>query len=402
MKAVNQCRVPVRSRKLRRGAIAVFALIFMAVLLIFLAFSVDVGHISQAEAELQSTTDAAARSGARALYKSPSAARNAAIDMAARNTVSNDTIVLTAQDVEIGMWDDAAATFTVLTGANESQGNAVRVTCRHVLLLYFARLFGNFSLDLDTTAIAKMEPKICGGFIGIDNVDVGSVVDSYKSSAGSYASQTPGDNGDVCSNGSIDVSGGAIHGDARPGIGYGVRLLGSGHVTGDITPHLPYTYPAIDIGDADIVNDNNLLASRYVKNGGLSISSSESTSFPGGVLYLNYMSVNGEFRITGPTTIYVEQYVDIAGQGILNDTFIPSNLKIYILNPNSKQSKVSGNGSFYGVIYAPYTNLKLTGNGAFYGSAVAKTLIADGSGGTHFDEDITLFHDKMVKPRLVQ
>ena len=402
MKAVNQCQVPVRSRRLRRGAIAIFALIFMAVLLIFLAFSVDVGHISKAQAELQNTTDAACRSGARSLYKTPSAARNAAIDMAARNTVSNDTIVLTAQDVEIGMWDDAAATFTVLTGATESQGNAVRVTCRNTLPLYFARLFGNLSMDLETTAVAKMEPKLCGGFIGIDNVNVGSVVDSYRSSAGSYASQTPGENGDVCSNGSINVSQSTIHGDARPGIGQGVHVSGAGHVTGDITPHPAYPYPAIDFGDADIVNDNNLLKSQYLKNGGLSISSSKSTSFSGGVLYLTYISINGEFRITGPTTIYVEQYVEIAGQGILNDTFIPSNLRIYILNPDNKQSKVSGNGSFYGVIYAPYTDLKLTGNGAFYGSAVAKTLIADGSGGTHFDEDITPFHDKMVKPKLVQ
>ena len=136
------------------------------------------------------------------------------------------------------------------------------------------------------------------------------------------------------------------------------------------------------------------------------MSSSDMTTFPGGVLFLNYLSVNGEFRITGPTTIYVEDYVEISGQGVLNDTFIPSNLKIYILNPSNKQSKVSGNGAFYGVLYGPNTDLKIVGNGQFYGAAVAKILRLGDPGSesasAHYDESITPFHEDLVTPKIVQ
>ncbi len=391
----------------RQGSIFVVTVLVMVILVCFMAFALDIGHISNATAELQNAADAAARAGARGLYKGPDEARAAAVEYAARNSMASESVTISARDVEIGIWDAENALFTLTT--DMSLANAVRVTCRGSLGLYFARTFGNVNKDLEVRAVAQMTPKICGGFVGIDEAYLGSLSNSYSSGVGSYSSQTPGNEGDICSNGSVRVANGRLKGDARPGDGQGVNVSGQGHISGEIEEHPPIKYPPIEPGDASFNNDNNLLDPEYVKNNAsfdaVSISSNKSTSFPGGILYLSYLEVNGEFRITGPTKIYVTDRLAISGQGIVNDTFIPSNLKIYVLNELGKESKVSGNGDFYGVIYAPTADLKITGGGNFFGAAVAWDLEISTNGqgtGVHFDENLMPFHDKLVKPKLVQ
>jgi Flp pilus assembly protein TadG len=404
-----------KKRHKRRGTILVVAVLFLAIAFAFLAFASDTGRMTTTLAELQNAADAAATAGARALAESPAQARVAANNLASANFAARDSVTLVAdQDIDIGTWNEDTATFTVLTGADEEDGDAVRVICRRTaargnpLDLHFGNFVGMDNADLEVFAVARLTPKICGAFIGIDFADVNSYTDSYKSSNGSYFSQAKGDEGDVCSDGPISISNGTVNGDASPGIGYDVTLSGQGSVTGSTRTHAPRDYPPIDIGDADTNNENHLIAAEYWKSdGGLSLSSSDSVTFPGGILYIETgLSINGELRLAGPTTIYIRQDMQIAGIGIVNGSQIPSDLKIYMLGEGSAPvARVSGSGDFYGIVYAPNSSLRIMGGAHYFGSAIGRELIVStNSAGTgiHYDESIEQVHEDLVTAKLVQ
>ena len=131
MNRQNRLTGDVRRCHNRRGSIVVISCFFLVIAFAFLAFVVDIGRIVTARAELQNAADAAAMSAARDLRLGPSAARIAAVNLAALNNAAGVSVSVDGTlDVEIGDWDEDAATFTVLTGSDENQGNAVRVRCQ--------------------------------------------------------------------------------------------------------------------------------------------------------------------------------------------------------------------------------------------------------------------------------
>jgi Flp pilus assembly protein TadG len=416
---MNRSKRPLqlnRTRRKRRGAIVILACILLIMMFAFVAFAVDIGLMVTTQAELQNAADSSALSGARVLRNSPGQARVAARTLAEANDAAGEQVSLNpGEDVEIGNWDKDTATFTVLTGAGENQGNAVRVTCRRTaergnpLNLFFAQLLGKGSADLTTVAIARMGVSKCGHFVGINSAKVaGGYVDSYDSSLGTYDSQSPGDEGHVCSNGDIDVQNAIVNGDALPGEDHDVSVSGQGDVTGTTDPHPPKTFAPIDIGDADTVNDNDLLTATAWKNGGdnISISSSSSATFPGGTLYIpGSVNINGELRIEGPTKIYVMGDVAIAGQGIINESQLPADLQIFILGTSlisAGKADFAGESDFYGVIYAPTLPVKVTGGAAYFGAIVGLSLDLINEGGSHYDDALDPFNESVVRTKLVQ
>ena len=167
-------RIQLPQRK-RRGAVLILLVIMLIPILIFVAFTVDMGYISLVQAELQSAADAAAMAGALELSNGPQGARDGAVAMAANNPAASQPVTLDANaDIALGTWDQETATFTPLVGNAEGAADTVRVTCRlnqargNQLQLFFARVIGKPSVDLWATATAKRNPGSCGGIIGLN------------------------------------------------------------------------------------------------------------------------------------------------------------------------------------------------------------------------------------------
>jgi len=367
------------------------------------------------KAQLQNAADAAALAGAQRLYSNLQTIRRAAKDVAASNAAAQHPVVLRSaqgEDVEIGHWDEATATFTPMAKIDD-QTNAVRVTCRlnadrkSSVDLFFAPVIGVRTTDMMTEAIARADVIECGRFVGLDYVDVASgYVDSYDSRLGTYDSQMPSDDGHVCSDGQIRVQNATVSGNASPGEGYNVFLQGGGGVSGSTESHVGDTEaPPVSPGNAAVVNDNDAIPHRYWDGrGNLTIPQSQSADFPGGTLYVEgSLKLNGELRINGPTVIYVEGHVSIQGQGLVNQTQLPKNLTLLPLGlKKPAKVEVQGTSDFYGTIYAPTCSVKLAGGADFFGAILGESLDLSTNGGVHYDAALPPFNEHFVRPKLVQ
>ena len=84
--------------------------------------------------------------------------------------------------------------------------------------------------------MTRCVPRQCGSTI-IKNQNGSEALINALAVLGTYSLATARANGDVISNGSINITGsGSINGDAHPGIGKSVYLSGGGTVTGSTTP----------------------------------------------------------------------------------------------------------------------------------------------------------------------
>jgi Mg-chelatase subunit ChlD len=141
-----------------------------AVLVGFGALAVDVGYLYCTQAELQRTADAAAMAAAGELANYADGdplvrARQAAQDLAARNTVLGTGILLDpGADLTFGraVWDGTRYSFT----PTEVLSNAVRVRARRTadspngaVPLFFANVFGQSRKDMSAEATAILTPR---------------------------------------------------------------------------------------------------------------------------------------------------------------------------------------------------------------------------------------------------
>ena len=132
----------------RRGAIVVMTGIMIVALMLIGAVSVDASRIFAARNELQTAADAAALAGAVQLLDDSDGATYVARAYALRNRVEShliDSVV-----VELGVWNVAADTFVV----GGEPVDAVRVTVRHDLPLSLARILGDSTVRVTSSAVA--------------------------------------------------------------------------------------------------------------------------------------------------------------------------------------------------------------------------------------------------------
>jgi Flp pilus assembly protein TadG len=148
-------------RRSRRGAIAVLAAFLAVFMLGMIAFSVDLGYLSLVRTQLQATADSAALAGAGTMNTDTADMIAAAQNFATRNNVAGRTAQLASGDVEPGIWNATARTFT----PSAQLGNAVRVTVRTSANtggetpLFFGRVFGQSSMAQQAAAIATANPR---------------------------------------------------------------------------------------------------------------------------------------------------------------------------------------------------------------------------------------------------
>jgi Flp pilus assembly protein TadG len=394
----------------RQGAIAVLAAFCMALVLVFLAFSVDWGYLTVTESDLQNAADAGALSGARALPDGRSAAIAAAQDWAARNFAAGESVgTSVSEDIEIGLWETGTATFTILPDDASESPNAVRVTCRrtaargNAVNLFFAPLIGTDSADVEASAIAIVLRNRCGVVVGLDTVDVGNGhIDSYNSSAGTYFQQSPGQNGHVCSDGAITLGPvGTIAGNAAPGAGFTVNE--PDQVTGDTTPRsTPIKWNPIDQTGVSTDNENDTVSSGNLNNGRLRVVGNQTLTLnPGTYYFPNGIEVLGTSTIvvTGATRIVMGGDSFIAGNGIVNAAQVPANLRIDIVNG---AAEFTGNSAFHADVYGPTADVSVEGNAGFFGAIFGKTVRLNGNAAeVHGDEALQREYDETMRSKLV-
>ncbi|MGH7176446.1 MAG: pilus assembly protein TadG-related protein, partial [Tepidisphaeraceae bacterium] len=250
-----------------RGMSSIYLLFAMTFALIGLvSFGVDLGRVRTNKAQLQTASDGAAHAGVWSIPKLDfDDARARAIAVADANNCDGDPVELRDADIEFGKFRRANRTFYPV-GAVDWQGNtvvieasnAMRVTGLRTVArgnpinLTFSRIIGRPDFDL----IAPATCYIFGGptrfgIVGIDYVRANGNtirVDSYLPSLGTYESQTPRENGDVASNGDIDLGNGDVYGDVRPGVDGEISQGPNSEITGWQAPlDTPLNYPPATI-----------------------------------------------------------------------------------------------------------------------------------------------------------
>lgn len=402
------------SRPTRRGGTLVLVALLIGFIVALCALAIDLGYLMLVRTELQCAADAAALA---AVVDIPDdgAVETAALRYASINT--GDSEVLLASDVETGAWDRETATFNVAPAA---VADAVRVRVRRCeargneVSLFFATVMGRESVDLEAVAVACVRRGLCGPLIGVDSIDMAGTptTDSYKSSQGPYGTAEIGRNGNLCSDGPIDVVGAAtVNGSANPGKGYQTSVSGAASVTGNTDPrNRPLNLPAVDASDAEAANDNANLPltdgpgpprSVVDADGNFTLSARTTYSMPAGTYHFRDFRLTGQatLNIDGPTTIYVTGNLDTAGGAIANATFVPNNLKILMTGEDGSTATIVGNANFHGAIYAPEVDVTIVGTGQIFGACVGKTLTIRGTGDVHYDENLDLSDVLRLQPQ---
>jgi Flp pilus assembly protein TadG len=126
----------------QRGAVSVIGVFTLVSVIGIAAFSIELGQGYQAKISYQGAADAAALAAANAYTSSPN---DAALTAAAQD-------IARANDVLVGN-----VTITHLTNFSNTVTDAVQVTIRTTVPLYFARIFSSASsYDVSTSAIASL------------------------------------------------------------------------------------------------------------------------------------------------------------------------------------------------------------------------------------------------------
>jgi filamentous hemagglutinin len=382
--------------------------IALVVLLGFAALAVDLSNLYATQAELASAAAAAATAGAIEL-PDESGAATIAIQFAELNmSPGTHGSVLAAADVETGFWNTTSRTFIV----GGTPVNAVRVTTRRASANgnpvgpMFGWILGSSGHDLHASATAMLLPLLPGGLASTGDISLsGNVtIDSYHSTEGAYDPGTAGDNGDVATNGSVSITGNVtVNGDVTGG---NVSSGGGGTVTGDMAePRRPISLPPVDTSGVESDNDNdqlppiqqgNRLVSPLDADRNFSLSSNTDYDMPPGTYYFNDLSLSGQatLNLSGLTVIYLTGDLDTSGGDVVNATEDPKNLVIFMTGGTAT---VNASIDWYGVIYAPETDIQFNGNADAYGAIVGGTI--DGSGGAdlHYDEDVSTVLEGMIE-----
>ena len=148
--------------KKNRGAMLVMIAVTMVILFVAAAFCVDIAYMHMVRAELRTVCDASARAGAEALSRTQdeNTAIQAAIDIAAQNTVAGREFTLTAADIEIGTHAiQSDGSFQFVPGGVPS--NAIRVLASKKedspsgsVPLFFGPLLGQSTFQPEQSATA--------------------------------------------------------------------------------------------------------------------------------------------------------------------------------------------------------------------------------------------------------
>jgi Ca-activated chloride channel homolog len=155
----------------RRGAMLVLIAVCLPLCVIMAAFAIDVAWMQLVRTELRTSTDAAARAGAKqlSLSQSTAAAQAAAKDAATRNKVAGDPLLLKNSDIEFGVSKQPTETSRFNFTPGGKTPNAVRVNGQRTrkslagpVDLLFAGVLGVREFEPTETATStQLDRDIC-------------------------------------------------------------------------------------------------------------------------------------------------------------------------------------------------------------------------------------------------
>jgi len=141
----------------------IYTLVMLMMLAGFVSLGADYARVQLVKTELQRAADAAARYGAMALPNGATAVRNNAIAAAGDNLADGSPVILQNVDVEFGVWNGGAKTFTV---TSISSATAVRVTAMrsasrgNAVPLVFGSLLGQSACEAKCVSISSYSPAV--------------------------------------------------------------------------------------------------------------------------------------------------------------------------------------------------------------------------------------------------
>jgi Tfp pilus assembly protein PilX len=218
--------------------------------------------------------------------------------------------------------------------------------------------------------------------------------DSYDSSLGSYASQPHTKQGNIQTNGPINLSGNVyVNGNANPGPSY--PFTGKPPVSGSYAtlsaPISVNPIPSATINNAQTNNNNSNITitsggktTPYTGGNVLTVSGNNTLTLSGGTYYFTSINISGnaQVNINGASIIYMDGgNITASGNGIVNNGN-PANLGIY---STGSSINLSGNSAYVGTVYAPNATVTVSGNENFYGAIVCGKSVDTGNASIHFD-----------------
>ncbi|MBI4736691.1 MAG: hypothetical protein HY766_11670, partial [candidate division NC10 bacterium] len=224
-----------------------------------------------------------------------------------------------------------------------------------------------------------------------------ATTDSYDSRLGAYnVNGNLGTNGDISTDSTAGSAvtieaGSTVNGDVQvgPGGNTSSAIQNNGTITGTTsTEATTWNLPLSSIPTG------------VVNQGPLSIAGNTVRTLTEGTYWFSSLSIsgNGQLQISGAVKIYVTGAISISGNGVATANNAPTNLLIYgTRDPTSTDPAcvssncatsvaITGNGSFYGAVYAPQAGITVSGNGAVYGALTGASVTVNGNGGLHYDE----------------
>ncbi len=365
------------------------------------AIAIDLGYGRLVQAQLQAVSEVSAHAGAMHLDSTPGGMLDAgdiAVAFAAANTAHGASVSLPLSNVQAGIWDHDASTFT--PSGDAPLVNAVQVLARiDAIDTWFAGpAFRRDAIAASGRATAAvMPPPVACAVLAATELDaMGSIVtDSYDSTQGPYDALVAGDEGSICGNVNLDVGGNAeINGDVIVGRGGDIVTHGNSvDISGD-QRYLGSSFmlPILDPRDAEADNDNgNIGLTSTGRNpwhqGGIRLRSTDQLELTGGVYYFESLRITGQasLLVTGPSEIWVDGDVDVAGGGIVNQGANPHDLTLYCTGDSVS---MGGNSDFYGSLIAPDADVDLGGTHDFYGIVIGWTVDLHGNLVVHADTSL--------------
>ncbi len=236
-------------------------------------------------------------------------------------------------------------------------------------------------------------------------------IDSFDSSAGTYAAQLAAGGGVSAGNGAVSQSNGdvvidssvEVHGDVHPGIDDTVEVPGSSSISGslqpgaEVRPMPPVTVPAIAAAGAlDVPADGvTLLPSGDYHFTSLHLSSGTLTVEGPARLVLDDVDIDSNTTWVldtsgGPIEIYgTGDFVLASNSNIVTTDLSARSVTLNLVGGPAQNVELRSNSTFYGTVYSPEGSVTVHSNFEVYGSLAADRLVLNANVRVHFDESLT-------------
>jgi RHS repeat-associated protein len=268
-----------------------------------------------------------------------------------------------------------------------------------------------------TTATASFAPGpldfavfATGTGCGAIKLSGNTSIDSYDSSAGTYAQTKQLNQGIVGVDGNIDLTGNAtIYGpvfalnttvgqcqNGIPGITLSGRAAAIGGYIQLSAPPTFISVPIIPPGTTDVrITENMALPPGNYRN--ITVSGHTTLTLSPGTYNINSISVTGQSVVTftppGRVIINVAgnnaaQPIQFSGGEIDNPTGIPLNFQL--IYGGTSPVALSGGSNSHAILYAPSAPVSITGGSDWFGAMVVGTLDDSGGVDIHYDRSLAV------------